>query len=422
MGLLDKIFGKGRDNTPSSPVAKGYVTMTEMAPIFTSFHGELYQQELTRAAIERFSSACSKLKPESLGTASPSVSKLVASRPNSHMTWPTFLARLATLYEVDDTVFVHIEHGRDGRSVNGIWPIVCEFAEVLEAAGIALLRFHFATGAVRDVPLDEVCILSKFQYKSDLFGEPNCLDSTLALIDAQDKAQRNSIADSAKLRFIGAVDGQVREDDLKKKREGFVKDNMSSDNAGGIVVYDSTFRDVKQLQPYNYTIDSAEMERIQSNVCSYFGISPEILQNKYDEETWNAWYEGRIEPFAIRLGEGLTNVIYTPVQVTHGNAVQFSANRLEYASSPAKRNMVRDMVDRGIFSINESREVLQMPPIEGGDARVIRGEYVDATSLPAITAGVTDANLPNTENDNDFDLGGDDDFYRDSDAHDEDDF
>lgn len=421
MGLLDKIFGHKAQETVVRP-SEGYVTMTEMSPVFTSYHGTMYQQELTRAAIERFASACSKLKPESLGTASASVQKLVASRPNEQMTWPTFLARLATLYEVDDTVFVVPSYGRDGVTVRGLWPVKCEYAELIENAGTPWLRFHFATGKTALSKLADTCVISKFQYTSDVFGEENCLDSTMSLIDAQSKAQEHAIADSAKMRFIGAVDGQVRDDDLTKKREGFVKDNMGPDNAGGIVVYDSTFRDVKQLQPYNYTIDSAEMERIQANVCNYFGISPDILQNSYNEETWNAWYEGRIEPFAIKLGEGLTNMLYTPVQIVHGNSLQFSANRLEYASSPAKRNMVRDMVDRGIFSINECREVLQMPPIEGGDARVIRGEYVDASTLAVITAGVQGEQLPNTENDTEFDLGGDDQLYKDSDAHDEDDF
>lgn len=46
--------------------------------------------------------------------------------------------------------------------------------------------------------------------------------------------------------------------------------------------------------------------------------------------------------------------------------------------------MIRDMTDRGIMSINEAREILQLPPIED-DARVIRGEYADATALSSPT-------------------------------------
>lgn len=33
----------------------------------------------------------------------------------------------------------------------------------------------------------------------------------------------------------------------------------------------------------------------------------DILQNKFDENTWNAYYEGKIEPFAIQLGVTFNN-------------------------------------------------------------------------------------------------------------------
>ena len=67
MGLLENIFGKKQASTPPQQSAPFYKTITESAPIFTSFNGAIYEQELTRAAIERFAQACSKLKPECVG-------------------------------------------------------------------------------------------------------------------------------------------------------------------------------------------------------------------------------------------------------------------------------------------------------------------------------------------------------------------
>lgn len=424
MGLLDRIFGKRRREEAGRPL-RAYQTVTEDYPYFsTSYNGEIYEQELTRAAIERFASACSKLKPEIVGDASPTTRKLVETRPNDYMTWPTFLSRLATLFEVDDTAFVVPSFKRDMQTVDGLWPLRCEFAEVLEYRGEPWVRFHFATGETSAIELRYVVVLAKFQYTSDFFGEPNCLDTTLDLIDTQAQAEKAAMRNGAKIRFIGSLAGQVREEDIEDKRKRFVASNLSSDNAGGLLLYDSTFSDLKQVEPYSYTIDEEEMERIEDNVCNYFGISKAILQNDYDEDTWGAWYEGRVEPFCLKLGEGLTNMLFTRTQVVHGNRVSFSSNRLEYASNASKRNMVRDMVDRGIMTINEGREVLQMPPVEGGDIRVIRGEYIDASTL-VLDSGVvtvTDGDLTEEVDDSDADAGGDDDEYKDSDAHGQGDF
>lgn len=420
MGIIDKIFKKRRARQVGG---MGFAGTVESNPTFSAYSGAIYEQELTRAAIERFAVACSKLKPELMGNASPSVRKLVASRPNDMMTWPTFLARLATLYEVEDTAFVVPSFKPDMQTVDGIWPLKCEFAEVLDYRGEPWIRFNFATGETSAIEMRYVVILAKFQYSSDFFGEPNCIGPTMRLIDAQNKAQEAAINNGAKIRFIGSMASMMHEEDIEEKRESFVKRNLTANNSGGIILYDNTFHDVKQLEPYSYTIDAAEMERIERNVCNYFGTNADILQNSYSEDTWGAWYEGRVEPFGLKLGEGLTNMLFSPVQVSHGNRVTFSSNRLEYASNASKRNMVRDMVDRGLMSINEGREVLQMAPVEGGDARVIRGEYLNSSAIEAMSAQVGGGgSMPMNEGESDTDPGGDDDIYRDSDAYGKDDF
>jgi len=44
------------------------------------------------------------------------------------------------------------------------------------------------------------------------------------------------------------------------------------------------------------------------------------------------------------------------------------------------------MCDRGIMTINEAREILQLPPIENGDVFILRGEYKVGYSFAEILA------------------------------------
>lgn len=381
MGFLDKILGK-KPQGDAAKAAPFFETFTEYAPQFSTFNGGVYELGLTRSAIDRFAVACSKLKPELQGTAKPRIARAVATSPNSWMTWPQFLYRLATVFECDTTAYVVPELAGDGETVTGIWPLKAEFAEVVDFAGEPWIRFHLPTGRTAAIELRHVCIVSKFQYESDLFGGGNVLGATMRLIDLQEKAQENAIKTGSTLRFIGALQGQVREDEIKRKRDRFAADNLAAENASGIMLYDQTFQKVEQVKPYSYAISDGEMSRITNSVYNYFGTNEKILQNSYNEEEWNAFYEGKVEPFAIQLGDGLSHMLFTQ-QERRRNRVSFSSNRLEYASSPSKRNMIRDMLDRGVFCIDDAREILQMPPLPNGEGRVrvIRGEYIDASVL-----------------------------------------
>ena len=71
-------------------------------------------------------------------------------------------------------------------------------------------------------------------------------------------------------------------------------------------------------------------------------------------------------------------MLYTERELGSGNAIYFPANRLQFMTNEEKRNTSTDMLDRGIFSINDVRELWNLPPIEGGDVRIIRGEYYNA--------------------------------------------
>ena len=54
-----------------------------------------------------------------------------------------------------------------------------------------------------------------------------------------------------------------------------------------------------------------------------------------------------------------------------------TANRLQYLSNAEKLNVSSQLLDRGIMSINDVRDIWNLPPVEDGDRRIIRGEYYD---------------------------------------------
>ena len=163
---------------------------------------------------------------------------------------------------------------------------------------------------------------------------------------------------------------------MEKERKRFVDANFNASNAGGVMLIDAKYEDVKQLQTNQYTVDSAQMAQIKENVFNYFGTNEKILQNSFTSDEWGAYYEGKIEPFAIEASLVHTNMVFNPHQVAFGNEIMFTANRLQYASNKEKLDIVTQLFDRGFLTHNQGLEVFNMASIgEAGDKRYIRKEY-----------------------------------------------
>ena len=91
--------------------------------------------DLTRAAVHRFATMCSKLTPEVSGSAKPTLEKTLQFKPNYFMSTPQFVYRLATIWEVDNNAFIVPVEDQLGRLV-GYYPILPQRCEIVESAGV----------------------------------------------------------------------------------------------------------------------------------------------------------------------------------------------------------------------------------------------------------------------------------------------
>lgn len=393
-GLFSNIFGRWG----SQPASTGYFkTLTAYSPVFTTRDGGLYEMELTRSAIHASATHASKLKPEVSGSARTDLARRLQVRPNPWQNTSQFLYRTMTIVEAQTTCFLIpvIELTSTGAEiVTGAYPIVPSRVEVVEVGGEPWLRFHFRSGEIGAMEMRRVGILTKFQFGDDFFGAGNgALSPTLDVMDLQRQAMESAIKSSAAIRFIGRLAGTLRPEDVVKERERFAKDNLSADNETGMMLVDGKYADVKQVTSSPYVIDAEQMKMIQTNVFNYFGVNEAVLQNSYDEEGWNAFYEGKIEQFALQLSLALTIMFFSDRELAHGNEITFSSNRLQYASNTTKLQVVKELSDRGLMSNYQACDIFSLPRPKDASGEdmperwIIRGEYIDVANLDTHTVG-----------------------------------
>lgn len=339
--------------------------------------------DLTRAAVHSFATFCSKLKPEISGSAKNYLEKTLQFKPNFFMDTTKFLYRLATIYEVDNTAFIVPVEDQLGHLI-GYYPILPRRCEIVEAGGVIYLRYQFANGEYAAIEFEKVGVMAQYLYHDDLFGEDNRpLQPTMQLLHTQNEGIINAVKNSANIRFLAKVANMLKPEDIKKERERFTADNLSEDNKSGMIIYDGKFSELKQVDSKPYTVNALQMQQINENVFIHFGTNMDILTNKYDENTWNAYYEGKIEPFAIQLSIVMSNMTYTPTEINRGNMITWTANRLQYASNSTKLQVSTQLFDRALLNRNGVMDIWNMAHVEGGDKYYIRKEYTEVSQLNA---------------------------------------
>lgn len=374
MGLFEKIFGNRPK--PRGRYEDAFKMLNGYTPRFTSYGGEVYEMELIRSAINARATNISKLKVEIDGTARPALRAKMKHAPNEFQTWSQFLYRLCTILDVHNTAFICPIYDEYGEP-SGIFTPLPQKCEIVQFGGVPYLRYEFANHEKAAVELAYCGLMTKHQYKSDFLGETNhALFPTMDLIHITNQGIEEGVKSAATYRFMAQLSNFAKEEDLAKERKRFTAKNFRRESeGGGLLLFPNTYQNIKQIDVKPWVVDDKQMEIIRKNVFEYFGVNEDVLQNKAYGDAWSAFYEGAIEPFAIQFSEVMTKMLFTLREQSSGNAVHATANRLQYLSNADKLNVSSQMLDRGIMSINDVREIWNLPPVEDGDVRIIRGEY-----------------------------------------------
>ena len=394
MSLFDFIFRPDEAKKSREALDNAYTmfrTLTAYRPVFTSWGGAIYESEIVRAAIDARARHISKLKVELIGSANPSLQSKLRQGPNQWQTWSQFLYRVSTILDINNTAFI-VPVFDERMIITGVYPVLPHRCSLTEYKDELWLRYQFSHGEIAAVEFRKCAVLTKHQYKSDFFGDPNtAIDETMKLIHIQNEGIEEAVKNTSTFRFMAQLSNFAKPEDLALERKRFTRENLATDSeSGGFLLFPNTYKDIKQIDVKPYTVDPDQMKAIRENVYNYFGVNEDVLQNKAYGDAWSAFYEGAIEPFAIQFSEAMTKSLFSERERAQGSMLMLTANRLQYMTNSDKLNVTAQLLDRGLFSINEAREIWNLAPVENGDTRVIRGEYYSADDKLTPTEEIND--------------------------------
>jgi len=389
MGIFEKIFGK-REPAAAAKARATFQLLEGYTPMFRTWAGSIFESDLIRSALDAHGRHAAKLTPNIDGDAQKTLRNRLKVAPNEFQTWSQFLYRTAVTLYCRNTAFIVPVTGEYGE-VSGVIGIVPDSWEVVEYAGRPYIRFTMGNQRKAAVELDRCGILTRFQYKNELFGEGNeALKATLDLIRMQQQGITEGIKNGASYRFSAQSDNWATDEDLSKEMERFNKNTFQKlKTAGGMLLFPNHYKNIQQLKQESYKVDADQMKLIKDNVYDYFAINEDVIQSKAFGDAWLAYYESCVEWLAIQLSDVMTRMLYTERERQFGNRIFFTSNRLQYMSNSDKLNAISQMADRGLMTRNELREILNLSPLPEplGSQIPARGEYYDAANPPADKSG-----------------------------------
>jgi HK97 family phage portal protein len=359
--------------------------ITDSGNGFYAWDGNLYKSDLVRAAIRPKAQAIGKLNPKHILDFNGNFKinpqpyiRFILEEPNPYMTMQMMLEKVTTQLMLNHNAFIYIKRDELGYATE-LYPIPATSVELIEGKeGDLFLRYTFMTGKRMTVPYSDIIHLRRDFNESDFFGDTpqETLKNLMEVVNTTDQGMVKAIKNSMVIKWIMKFKSTLRPEDRDIEVSKFVDTFLSINKGKGVAATDPRY-DLEQIKNESYVPNAAQMDRAVLRIYSFFNTNENIIQSKYTEDEWNAYYEAEIEPLSKQLSGEFTRRIFSKKERGFGNYIIFEANSLQYASMATKLNLVQ-MVDRSAMTPNEWRDVMNLGPIEGGDKPLRR---LDTTTV-----------------------------------------
>lgn len=383
--LIDTIFNVKPTQIDSNKYTNAQL-INSYTNFITNYNAEIYNDLAVRSCVDTIARHVAKLKPVHIiqddngrNTQKSAINNLLANRPNIYMSTSDFLYKVASQLLYYGNAFVYIQKDNK-QNINGFYPIDFTSCELKEYDNNLYLKFNFNNAKNIVIPYTDIIHIRRNYSTHDLLGQDayKPLLETLTNLSKSRQSISNKVENGGKISGILKLSGMVSQSEWKTKAELFADwFKSSTSKSGGVAAIDST-ADFIPVSTKAESAEEAQLKYLQSEVYSYFGINEAIVNGSYNETEWQAFYESIIEGIKIQLSQEFTAKVFTEKEKAYGNIIDFNSNRLTYASTTNKVNMVKELGALGLLTTNEARELFDLPPVEDGDKRLVSLNYINA--------------------------------------------
>ena len=373
-GLFEAIFGKRKPQELNGYTE--YKLLNTYQSSFIPFSGNAWDVNTVRAAIHAFARRAATVQPRHIRRGdgkmldvTSELNNILQFSPNPYTTAYKFYYRVAVQYKLYNNAFIFPVWTSSGK-LEALYNINAAEIDLLEHEGELFCKFRFINGRYYVFPYADFIHIGSMFADNDIFGSNN--EAILPVLQTANTFNQSmgKLAELvAVVRGILTVNGSPKDEDLKARRDAFVRDNLKMENNGaGIIVTDNKFG-YTPISDKQTPIPQGQLDYIKREIYDYFGINEAIVQNKATSDEEDDFYEGEVKPFLLQLQQAFTNSLFSRKERGYGNEIVAEGNKLQYAKLSDKLAAIKYLSEIGGLQLDQALTTLGFPPIGGEEGK-----------------------------------------------------
>lgn len=203
---------------------------------------------------------------------------------------------------------------------------------------------------------------------------------------------KNGMTPSVLISFKEWLEPQQRED----VRQALAEKYVGAVNSGRPFVAEGG----QSVTPLSFKPEDAQMIQSRAlsveDVCRFFGVPPFMIGHTEKSTSWGTGLEQQtlgFQKFTLRrrlsrIEQAMRKQLLTPQDRADGITIEFSLDGLLRGDSKARAEFYQRMTQMGAMTINEVRQLENLPPVAGGDV-----PRMQMQNLPITETGKEDSNV-----------------------------
>lgn len=324
--------------------------------------------------------------------------QLLHESPNARMTPYQFWVAMMLNHDLRGNAYARIDRASDGEAV-ALWPMPADQVRPVVLEDGTMVYEYMIDGSV--AVLSEKNVLHLKDLGNGTVGLSR-LDYMRATTTEAARAQNHAtktFANGGKPSGVLMIDSVLSKEQREAVRRNFAE--MADGSMSRLFLLEANMK-FQQLTMSPEDIQLlATRQFLTEEICRWFDTPP-VLAHHSNVTTWGSgveqiiegWHKFTVRPILVSIEQSLRKRVFTAAQRARYSG-EFNLDALLRASLKDRAQIYSTLVQNGIKSRNECRQLENDPPYAGGDTFTAQSNLLPIHMLGRVSPGATHAATQN---------------------------